>query len=141
MSIALALLSLVAAEPVAVNAALLEGLPVVEARLEAHGEVSACTGPTLASVVARMGAASGREVRGEALRTAVLARARDGYAVLFSLGEIEPLLGDAPIIVATRCDDAPLDDEVGPYRLVAEGEARAARSVRQLESLAMIVAE
>lgn len=124
---------LLAAAPV--DAALLESLPVAEAVLTAHGKTQNCSGPKLADVVAKLGAPAGDAVRGKALAATVTATARDGYVVVFSLGELDAKLGASKAIVATRCDGKPLDAEAGPYRLVVPGEARAARSVRQLESL------
>ena len=43
------------------------------------------------------------------------------------------MLGNAPVIVADRCDGAALTDANGPVRLVAAGDKRGARSVRQLD--------
>lgn len=128
-------LSLVLGATVTVDAALLHGLAPAEAVLTAHGESHVCTGPLLADVVTRMGAPSGQALRGSALRTTVTAVARDGYAVVFSLGEIDPLLGNNGAIVAMRCNGAAIAESDGPFRLVLPGERRAARSVRQLDSL------
>ncbi len=121
-----------------VDETLLKGLPTIEAVLTAHGETHRCTGPTLASVLVRMGAPHGDALRGKALTRAVIARARDGYAVLFSLGEIDAGLGAEPAIIATRCDGKAIDPKDGPYRLVLPGEQHLARSVRQLESLEVV---
>jgi hypothetical protein len=124
---------LLAAAPV--DAALLDGLPMAEAVLTAHGKTQSCAGPKLADVVVKLGAPAGDTVRGKALATTIIARARDGYVVVFSLGELDAELGASKAIVATRCDGKPLDAEAGPFRIVVPGELRAARSVRQLESL------
>lgn len=130
----IALLS-IAATPVSTD--LLAGLPEQNVILEVHGKSQSCRGPALADVVARMGAPKGKDVRGDALRWTVLAKARDGYQVRFSLGEIDALLGASEAIVATQCDGAPLSTQDGPFRLVFPGESRGARSMRQLESLTL----
>jgi hypothetical protein len=112
--------------------AALDALPQAAARFTGHGQSLDCTGPALASVLAATGLPSGSAMRGTALRKGVLARGADGYAVLFSLGELDPLLGNARVIVATRCDGRPIDADNGPLRIIADGEARGARSVRNL---------
>ena len=123
-----------------VDAALLEGLPAVDATLVAHGKTQHCTGPTLANVLAKLGYPAGEKLGGKALAGGVVARASDGYAVLLSLGEIDATLGNEAAIIATTCDGKPLDDKEGPYRLILSNEKRPARSVRQLVSLEPIAA-
>ena len=113
----------------------LSGLPVVEAQFTAHEKTQRCSGPSLASVLAKAGVPHGNKVSGPKLQTSITAKARDGYAVLFSIGEVDTLLGNAAIIVATQCDGVEIPESDGPYRLVVPGEHRAARSVRQLKSL------
>ena len=130
--------ALAAGAPVAVDAKLLAGLPESEAVLEAHGERQSCTGPALSAVLARVGQPAGEALRGSALARGVLATGRDGYAVLFSLGEFDAMLGGAAAIVATRCDSKSLDSTAGPFRLIVPGEQRPARSVRQLSSLTIV---
>lgn len=129
------ILLLAAATVLTVDAKLLDTLPRVEARFTAHGTTQTCTGPLLWAVLAKAGVPGGKDVRGPLLATVVVARARDGYAVAFSLGELDPLLGAGKVIVAERCDGKPLAAADGPYRLVAPFEQRAARSVRQLTTL------
>jgi hypothetical protein len=124
-----------AATAVPFDASARSALPVATATLTAHGTSQRCTGVWLRDLVARAGIASGEAVKGAALRTVITARGADGYAVVFSLGEIDAKLGSAPVLFADRCDGKPLAAADGPVRLVAEGEARAARSVRQLQGL------
>ena len=66
---------------------------------------------------------------------AVVAEARDGYRVAFTLGELDPLLGKARVVLADRCNGTMLDESDGPFRLAVEGDERGARSVRQVTSL------
>ncbi|WP_430446704.1 molybdopterin-dependent oxidoreductase [Sphingorhabdus contaminans] len=115
-----------------VDDALMSGLPVIEADLTAHGISQKCSGPSLSDVLDRLGFPTGKELTGPALETGVIVRGRDGYAVLFSLGELDAALGAKSVIIATQCDGKPLADADGPYRLVLPGEERAARSVRQV---------
>ena len=126
---------------VALEPGLLEGLPTNEVRIAFHGQEQVCTGPLLADVAARIGAPSRGDMRGAALSTVVVAEARDGYRAVFSLGELDPLLGKARIIVATACDGVALIEDDGPYRIAVGGDERGARSVRQLASLRLAVVE
>ena len=110
-------------------------LPAASATLTAHGTSHRCTGVWLRDLVAAAGLPVAEAVKGPALVMQVVAVAADGYRVGFSLGEIDAKLGNAPILVADACDGKPLPAAEGPVRLVVEGEARAARSVRQLVGL------
>jgi hypothetical protein len=120
---------------VPVEPALISGLPTHEVALNLHGEAQVCTGPLLADVMARLGAPSGSDMRGSALLLAVVVEARDGYRVAFTLGELDPLLGKADVVLADHCNGAPLSDEDGPFRLAVAGDTRGARSVRQVVSV------
>jgi sulfur carrier protein ThiS len=131
------LLAIAAATAIPVDAKLLDGLVEHEAVITGHGETVTCNGPALADIVAKLGAPQGKAVYGEALGFTVLASARDGYKVRFSLGELDAMLGASKAIVAVRCNGKMLDSTDGPYRLVVPGEQRGARSVRQLESLTL----
>ena len=64
---------------------------------------------------------------------------RDGGRVVFALAEFDPTLGNRAAFLVDRCDGKPLDDEVGPLRLVVPGEARPVRWVRQVEAITVIV--
>lgn len=132
--------ALLAAAPVRIdiNSALIAQLPRDQVTLTHHDETLTCEGPSLASVLVKAGVPSGADVRGAALRQAIVARASDGYAVLFSLGEIDAKLGNAKIVLADRCNGKPLSAEDGPYRLAVSGDQRGARSVRQLIALEII---
>jgi hypothetical protein len=120
------------------DAATRAALPVATATLTAHGKSQACSGVWLRDVIARAGVPSGDAVKGDALGMAIVAEAADGYRVAFSLGELDAKLGKSPILVVDRCDGQQLDAADGPVRLVAEGEARGARSVRQLAKLTAV---
>jgi hypothetical protein len=118
-----------------VDEPLLAGLATVEATLNVHGEMHRCSGPSLAAVVARLGLPGNEALRGAALQRGIMIRARDGYAVLFSLGEIDPGTGAEPAIIATQCDGKPIGPEEGPYRLVVPNDKCPTRSIRQVESI------
>lgn len=56
---------------------------------------------------------------------------RDGYRIVFSIGEIDPDFGNAPIQLATERDGKALVPGEG-YRLVVPGDKRGARYVRDV---------
>ena len=89
-------------QPAPVSAELLAGLSESEVSFTAHGKKQSCTGPTLASVVAKLGVPQGKDVRGQILATGIVACARDGYTVLFSIGELDAMLGASPVNNARR---------------------------------------
>ena len=82
-----------------------------------------------------MGAPTGRELRGPALASVVVASAADGYQVACGLAEADPGTRPNRIILADRADGEALDAEAGPFQIVVEGDLRPARSIRQVISL------
>ena len=134
MMIATALVAAVAML-VPVDGQLLEGLPIASVANNDHGTQRTCTGPTLTQVLGKLEVSQGEKLRGTELQRGVLVQARDGYAVLFSLGEIDPTFGNSGAIIATQCDGRALDDHEGPFRLIVPGDGKMARSVRQVVTL------
>ena len=117
----------------------LRRLPQVELRGRIHDSPELVfKGPSLDAVLALAGAPQGHDLRGPALRFVVLAEARDGYAVVYSLAELSPDLGARRGIVAVEQNGQPLNDKDGPLRIVLEGEQRPARWIRQLERLRIV---
>ncbi len=78
--------------------------------------------------------------RGKQLRLYVVAEGSDGYEVVYSIGEVTPDVHDATVIVADTEDGKPLAAD-GPLKLIATGEKRPARWVRNLVALRVQVAE
>ena len=95
-------------------------------------------GVTLLAVLQKAGAPFGKQLRGKVLSTYVLAKAADGYQVVFTLGELDPDFGNESILVADKRDGKPLPDKQGPFRLVCPNDKEGARSVRMLETLEVV---
>jgi DMSO/TMAO reductase YedYZ molybdopterin-dependent catalytic subunit len=95
-------------------------------------------GVPLREILARAGVPLGKDLRGKALASYVLAKAHDGYQVLFSLGELDLAFGNESVIVADKRDGKPLFGYQGPFRLVCPGDKAGARSVRMLETLEIV---
>lgn len=95
-------------------------------------------GVPLREILKKAGVPLGKELRGKALASYVLAKAHDGYEVVFSLGEIDATFGNESILVADKRDGKPLFGYQGPLRLVCPADKARARSVRMLETLDVV---
>jgi hypothetical protein len=78
--------------------------------------------------------------RGKDFRLYLVAEGSDGYRVVYSLGEITPDVHDATVLVADAMDAKSIADD-GPLKLVATGETRPARWVRNLVAIRVRTAE
>jgi hypothetical protein len=78
--------------------------------------------------------------RGKDLRLYVVAAGSDGYEVVYSIGEVTPDVHDATVMVADTENGTPINAD-GPLKLVATGEKRPARWVRNLVSIAVRTGE
>ena len=106
--------------------------------IQDEGRAVTYEGVLLGELLARAGAPLGAELRGNNVATYVLAKARDGYQVVFSLAEVDPAFTGSQIIVADSVDGKPLFDYQGPLRSVAPGDKRGARSLRMLERIEIV---
>jgi len=95
-------------------------------------------GVPLREVLARAGAPLGKEVRGKALASYVLAKAHDGYQVVFGLAELDANFANETILIADKRDGKALFGYQGPFRLVCPNDKAGARSVRMLETLEIV---
>ncbi|SDZ25581.1 Oxidoreductase molybdopterin binding domain-containing protein [Lysobacter sp. yr284] len=120
---------------VALDEALIARLPQVKAEGEAHGRKLSCEGVALVELLRASAAMPAAPLRGAQLARVAQVRARDGYRAAFSLGELDPSLGNRPVVLTRRCNGADLPAEDGPWRLIVPGESRPARWVRQVESI------
>jgi DMSO/TMAO reductase YedYZ molybdopterin-dependent catalytic subunit len=95
-------------------------------------------GVWLHEILKKAGLPAGEALRGKMLTTYVLAEAQDGYQVVFSLGEVDPALGDTPILVADKANGKALFGENGAFRIVIPRDKRGARSVRMLTKIEVV---
>lgn len=112
-------------------------LPHEAATLTLEGRTQACAGVPLTLLVQRVGAPSGKALKGPELGDVVVIGAADGYRVAVALAEADALFRTEKIILADACDGAPLPATQGPYRLVVEGDKRPARSARMVTSITL----
>jgi hypothetical protein len=78
--------------------------------------------------------------RGKDLRLYLVAAGSDGYEVVYAIGEVTPDVHDATVMVADTESGKPLSDD-GPLKLIATGEKRPARWVRNLVAIKVMAAE
>jgi DMSO/TMAO reductase YedYZ molybdopterin-dependent catalytic subunit len=93
------------------------------------------SGVPVAEILRKAGAPTGKELRGPNMALGVLARAPDGYQVLFTLTEFDPAFNDRVILLADSRDGKPLDKREGPLRIVVPGDKRGARWIRGVDTL------
>jgi hypothetical protein len=74
------------------------------------------------------------------LRLYLIAQGADGYEAVYSVAEVNPDVHDATVIVADELNGKPIADS-GPFQLVATGEKRPARWVRNLIAVRALTAE
>jgi DMSO/TMAO reductase YedYZ molybdopterin-dependent catalytic subunit len=127
------------AAPLTLTVADLAKMPRETATLaEMDGSKTTYEGVPLTEILKKAGIAFGKEMHGKALAGYLLAEARDGYQVVFSMGELDPGVAGARVIAADRRDGKPLSAQQGPIRLVVTSDKRPARSVRMLERLHIV---
>ncbi len=125
-------------QPLKLTAADLEKMPRATVQTKSDGLTVNYEGVWLHDVLKQAGTPSGTELRGKALTSYVLAEAKDGYQVVFSLAEFDPAFTDSQILLAYKADGKPLAGAQGPFRLVAPKEKRGARSIRMLTRLEVV---
>jgi DMSO/TMAO reductase YedYZ molybdopterin-dependent catalytic subunit len=95
-------------------------------------------GVLVSELFKRAGVPQNGQLRGAAMASYVQADAADGYRVIFSLAELDTDFQDSDVIVADTMNGAPLDDQAGPFRLIAPHDKRPARWIRMLQSLTVV---
>jgi hypothetical protein len=94
------------------------------------------SGIPLATLLAQANVPLGKELRGEALTSYLIASGSDGYSVLLSLAEVDPNFHAGQVIVADTRDGQPLGDH-GPFELIVSDDKRPARWVHNLNSIVL----
>ena len=125
--------------PLTLSATDLASMPREQATVtEQDGTQSTYGGVALTEVLKKAGLSFGKQMRGKGLAGYVLAEAADGYEIVFGIGELDPGLGAAKVIVADQRDGKPLFEYQGPLRLVVPADTEGARSVRMLQKLQVV---
>ena len=106
--------------------------------IDEKGSPVSYAGVPVAAILAKAGAPLGKDLRGPNMALGVLAKASDGYQVLFPLSEFDPAFSDRTVMLVDRRDGKPLDSREGPFRLVVPGDKRHARWIRRITSLDVV---
>jgi hypothetical protein len=80
------------------------------------------------------------KLHGKDFELYLVAEGSDGYKVVYSLGEVTPDVHDGTVIVADQLEGKPIPG-TGPLQLVATGEKRPARWVRNLVAIRVLQAQ
>jgi hypothetical protein len=116
----------------------LAGMPRVAITLQLEGGRSeACEGVALTDLLQKVGAPQGKALKGPEMADVVLVGAADGYHVALALAETDALMTAKKVVLADRCNGAPMAAPEGPFRLVVEGDLRPARSARRVTDIAV----
>jgi DMSO/TMAO reductase YedYZ molybdopterin-dependent catalytic subunit len=100
-------------------------------QVSGHGPVPLdCSGASLAAILDKAGLNVGNKNNAR-LGHSVLVTADDGYAIAFSMGEIDPDYGSENVIVATQCNGKTLENP----RLVVSSDKHAGRAVQGVVSI------
>jgi hypothetical protein len=96
------------------------------------------TGVLLYDVLQHVGVIADPSDRTPFLRRYLIVTAHDGYRVVVSGGELDPNVGNVPMLLAWNRDGQPLPGEEGPVQLVVPGDKLVSRyvyGVAQIEVL------
>jgi hypothetical protein len=95
------------------------------------------TGVYLWDLINSLGIITDPSVKNDILSLYVLATGVDGYEVAFSMGELNPLFGNMPDLVALTLNGQPIDQN-GFARIIAPNDVRRGRWVSNLVSLEVL---
>lgn len=125
-------------ETLSFSAADLAAMPRVTVDADDHGTRARFEGVPVSVLLAKAKAPIGEARRHGRAALVVLVGAADGYNAVYALAELDPAFTDKEVILADRRDGKPLGEKEGPFRVVAPGEKRQARWVRQVTSLTLL---
>ena len=125
--------------PLSLSAKQLGAMHHVTAKVREHnGLVSEYEGVPLVDLLESAGLTFGKALRGKRLATYLLVQARDGYAEVFALPELDPAFNDRMIFLAYSKNGDVLPLEEAPLRVIVSDEKREARWIRQVVALKVI---
>jgi hypothetical protein len=120
------------------SAAQIAALPHVTVATKDHDTPAQFEGVPVTAVLGLAGVQLGSTMRGPRFAEALLVEAADNYKVVFALAEFDPDFTSREILLADKRDGKPLDAKEGPWRIVAPGDKRPARWIRQVTSFKVV---
>ncbi len=106
--------------------------------VEEHGKTIKYEGVLLHDLLAQAGAPFGDQLKGKALSSYVIASGRDGYAVVYTLTEMDTAFSEGDLLLADRSQGEAIAEAQGPFRIVAPHDKKPARSLRMLERIEVV---
>jgi hypothetical protein len=116
------------------TAADLATMPRHTVTTDQHGKQIQYEGVYMRDVLSKAGVPFGSELKGKKLSTYVLAVAHDGYAVVYTLAEMDPEFSEGDLLIADKVGGQPQ----GPFRIIAPHDKKPARSLRMLERIEVV---
>lgn len=113
----------------------LSKLPQRTVKTSDHGVPATFEGVLLTDVLGKVELPLGEKFHSTAASYYLVVEAKDGYRGVFAWAELDSSFMDKAVYVVTRRDGKPLPEKAGPFQLVAPGEKRGARWVRQVTGL------
>jgi len=120
------------------TAAQISSLPHVTVDPRDHDGPAQFQGLPLSAILSSAGIQLGDSLHGTRMSEVLLVSAADGYKVAFALAEVDPAFAAREIILADKREGKPLDAKQGPFRVVAPGDKRPARWIRQVTELRVV---
>ena len=120
------------------SAAQIFALPRVTVSTAEHGIPAQFEGVSLAGLLELAGIHMGDTLRGARLTEVLLIEAADGYKIVFALAELDPAFAAREVILVDKRDGKQLNSKEGPFRVVAPGDQRPARWIRQVTKLQLM---
>ena len=106
-----------------------------------EGKDHTYSGVAIADILEQAGVTTGPQLKGRNLTKYLLVQCADGYAVVFSLAELDAAFTDRVVILADEGDGNPLPADRGPYRIIVPGEKKPARSCYGVSGMTVGVAK
>jgi DMSO/TMAO reductase YedYZ molybdopterin-dependent catalytic subunit len=113
-------------------------MPRATAALTSDGTTITYEGVLLYDILVKAGWQFGRGMTGKGMASYVIVTAKDGYQVVFSLAEIDPMFGGAKMIIADKTDGVALPGRELPFRVVVPGDKMHARSIYSLVKIEVV---
>jgi len=124
-----------------ISAAQIANAAHVSVNVDEHGTPARFEGVPLSTILGMAGVKLGDSLRGLRLAEVLLVTASDGYKVAFALAEADPAFASREIILADKRDSKPLDAREGPFRVIAPGDKRPARWIRQVTQMKVVAVQ
>jgi hypothetical protein len=121
-----------------ISAAQTAGAAHVAVSVDDHGTPAKFEGVPLSTVLTMAGIQLGDSLRGPRMAEVLLISASDGYKVAFALAEVDPAFAVREVILSDKRDGKPLDAREGPFRIIAPGDKRPARWIRQVTEMKVV---